>query len=157
MPTIFTERSGYPIVVLGPSADLHAGHPRTAPVERALYGHITFIVVHGAGALGTANIRAVATTRDPAALDPVPLEALIRVSAPGSHELGALTALSAAGYTTEPGAHKLIVVEVQQAADNAHPAVALEFTEVVDDPVAGCVLVLATEPRFGCAAPALVV
>ncbi len=136
-----------PVPVLYPDADRYNGDPSTDVVSLKLFGHVTFLVVEGAGGTGTAAITAHACS-DVAGSNPeaIPFNYRIATSPP---TFGARTTATAAGVTPAAGANKVTAIELDAAAlPDTKPCVFLTLTEGVDSPVDAYVEAILSEPRY---------
>ncbi len=123
---------------IAPSVDLYNGDPASDVYNMAKYNRIAFLVLHGAGATGTA-LFTVEACSDISGSD---AEAVAFKFSEGD-AAGVLTAqqdATAAGFTSTAGANQIFVIEVEDTQlVEGKPFVRLQATEVADDPVVGSV------------------
>ena len=149
MTQVATERIA-PVTVLQPDADRYTATPATDVVNMTLYRRATFVLMEGAGGIGTVKIEVEECT-DKAGTGATAIPFNVRVISDG--DWGALTAVALAGYTTIAGANKTIAIEVDAAdLSDGSPYVRLQLTEVVDSPVDAAIICILSEPRFASAA-----
>jgi hypothetical protein len=143
---LLTQNAGIK-TVRQPVADAYNTNPATATVNMKHYGHVTFLLMEGAGGTGTATLTIEeCTAADGTGAAAIPFR--YRVSTDAGVTFGALTSVAATGYTTVAGANKVVAVELDDSelAENS-PFVRLKITEVVDSPVAAGVVAILTKPR----------
>lgn len=147
MNGIFSERH-FISTALAPAADAYASDPATDVYNTKLYGHVTFIIHHGAGATGTV----VVTVEECTAADGTGATAIAfkyRVGASTGAALGALTAATASGFTIAAGANQLAVIEIPAASlSDGSPYVRLQLTEGVDSPVSAAVTAILSKASY---------
>lgn len=130
-----------------PLADGYAGDPASDVVSLKNYHTATFYVQEGAGATGTATI----TVEECTLIDGTGATAIaFRYRASG----GEWTAATASGFTTTAGANTRYEIQVLDSdLSEDSPFVRLQFTEVVDSPVAMAAFVVAEGARYAEEAP----
>lgn len=139
-------------VAIAASADIYNGDPTSDYFNMADYRRMTFVVHHGAGAVGSATITVVAASDNTGTgAEAIPFRYRVNgaTAAPGT-----ITAATASGFTIAAGANQIAAVEVDAAAlPEGKPFLALVATEAVDGAVAGVVLALMSDPRYTDGAP----
>lgn len=134
------------------SADLYDGDPESDAFDLSEYERIAFVVHHGAGATGTA-IFTVTASSDVSGTGAEAVPYRYRVHGVTA-AAGAATEVAATGYTIVAGANQLLIIEVSaDELPDGKPFVSLIATEVVDSPVAGCVMAVMSNPRYTDGAP----
>lgn len=125
-----------------PLADGYNTDPASDVVSLKNYHTARFYVQEGAGATGTATI----TVEECTAIDGTGATAIaFSYRASG----GEWTAATAAGFATTAGANTRYEIEVQDSGlSEDSPFVRLQFTEVVDSPVAMAAFVVAEGARY---------
>lgn len=143
---LFTENNAIK-TVLQPVADAYNPDPATATVNMRHYGHVTFLLMEGAGGTGTATVEVEeCTAADGTGATAIPFR--YRISTDAGVTFGALTAAAAAGITTTAGANKVIAIELDDSElSDDSPFVRVQLTEVVDSPCAAGVLAILSKPR----------
>lgn len=125
-----------------PLADGYAGNPASDVVSLKNYHRARFYVQEGAGATGTATI----TVEECTAIDGTGATAIAfryRV------DHGEWQSATASGFTTTAGANHNYEIDVDGAdLSEDSPFVRLQFTEVVDSPVAVAAFVVAEGARY---------
>lgn len=125
-----------------PLADGYAGDPASDVVSLANYARARFVVQEGAGATGTATIT---------------VEECTSIAGAGNTAIafryredgGEWTEVDADGFTTTAGANKRYEIDVDASElSEDSPFVRLQFTEVVDSPVAMAAFVVAEGARY---------
>lgn len=134
-------------VALAAAADRYDSDPATDVYNTKLYGIVTFIIAHGAGATGTVVVTVEECTSIAGAGNTaIPFRFRVGTAA---GVLGAFQDALAAGFTIAAGADQLAVIEVLATELSAtHPFVRLQLTEGVDDPVSAAVLAIVGAPSY---------
>lgn len=138
---------------LAPAADRWNTNPSTDVVNAALYKRVAFLATQQGGTTGTVTFTVQACT----AADGTGATAVAfryRVGADGSGALGdafgAITEATSAGFASTAATDRQYLIEVDsQALPVGYNYVRLLCTELVNDPVNGCVSILLEEPRYG--------
>lgn len=128
--------------VVDPLADGYAGNPASDVVSLKNYSHANFFVHEGAGATGTATI----TVEECTAIGGTGATAIAFKYRVNNGEWADATT---SGFTTTAGAD--VSYEIAVAAEDLSsdsPFVRLQFTEVVDSPVAMHAWVVASGARY---------
>jgi hypothetical protein len=143
------------VTALKPAADRYNTNPQTDYISLKDYKSVMFAVQHGSGASGTAVITAqMAEDASGTGATDIPFT-YRRVAAVGTSDVpGAITAATAAGFTTTAGSDQLYLIEINaEELDSDSPFVALTLTEGVNSPVDGAVLAILGEPRYAGSTP----
>lgn len=144
---IFTEKNQIAYATLS-VADAYNGNPATNCINMGKYGHVTFVLVEGAGGTGTVKITLEeCTSAAGAGNTAIPLKYRLCTT---NDTWGALTsvAVAATGYTTVAGANKMVAIEVDaDDLDAGYTYVRLQLTETVDSACNACVLAICSAPR----------
>ena len=148
MNGIFSQNS-QSVMALAPDADRWNGDPATDIINTKNYGHVTFYIMEGAGGTGT-TVLTVEECDDVSASNSTAIAFNYRVTAAGGGDtFGALTAATAAGYTTIAGAQKQIIIEIDAAElSDGFPFVRIQTTEAVDSPCDAAIIAICTKPRY---------
>ena len=101
-------KGGHVVTALQPDADRYDSDPATDVFNMALYNHITFVLMEGAGGVGTTTLTVEECT-DAAAAGATAIAFSVRVMATIDTWVAAV-ATAAAGYLTIAGANKMIEV-----------------------------------------------
>lgn len=143
---LLTQNAGFK-TVLQPVADAYAADPATTTVNMRHYGHVTFLLMEGAGGTGTATVEVEeCTAANGDGATAIPFQ--YRVSTDAGVTFGALTAATASGFTTTAGANKVIAIELEDdELSEDSPFVRVQLTEVTDSPCAAGVLAVLSKPR----------
>ncbi len=130
-----------------PLADGYNSDPASDVVSLKNYASARFYVQEGAGATGTATI----TVEECTAIDGTGATAIpFRYRVDG----GEWTDATASGFATTAGANKRYEIDVKSdELSEDSPFVRLQFTEVVDSPVAMAAFVVAEGARYAEEAP----
>lgn len=140
----------HPAIGLAPVADAFAGTVVGAYINTKNYSDVAFLVVKGAGATGTSTIT-VEIASDVAHTGLVAIPFLYRRIT--TDVGGALVRATAAGFDTTAGAAEMYLIfastSFEGLADGAKPFVRVKAIEVVDSPVAGAIIALASGGRYG--------
>jgi len=141
MPSLLLERLHY-VKGVDPVADAFAATVSSDVVDMGALSRVVFIRHDGVGATGTSVVTVEACSdTTPSLTTAVPF--YYRQILSGDTE-GTLTRAAATGFTTTAGSSKLVVIEVREEdlADIGYRYVRAKFTESVDSPVLGGVLIL---------------
>lgn len=133
---------------LPPAADVFAGTVVTDVINLKNWEHVSFLVQCGAGALGTSTITVEACDdTTPTNTEAIPF---IYQECVLSDTFGEVKQAEASGFTTAAATNKMYKIEVdaQALAKSGYSYVRLKSVEVVDDPVAGCVIAILTGGRY---------
>jgi hypothetical protein len=136
------------VVVSQPAADRFDGTLTTSAVNVANYAGLSFLVSKGAGATGTSTIT---------------VEKCTASDGTGATAIPFTYQRIQSGFTTTAGANDAYLIHLSQGVEGLASAgasnwIRLKAVEVVNDPVAGAVLALAYNGRYGDAAgPSLLV
>ena len=125
-----------------PVADAFAGTVSSDVVDMAALDSCLFVRHDGVGTTGTSTVTVEACDdTTPSNTTAVPFR--YRQITSGDTE-GTLTRATAAGFTTTAGSSKIVAVEVREEdlADTGYRYVRVKYTESVDSPVLGGVLIL---------------
>lgn len=136
------------INALQPAADAFAGTVATEVINLKNWGHVSFVILCGAGGTGTSTITVEACDNEtPSKTVAIPFSYQEALS---GNAFGPVIQAETAGFTTKPGAGKVYKVEVdaQSLANTGYPFVRLKAVEVVDDPVAGGIVAILTGGRY---------
>ena len=138
---------------LAPDADAWGADPATDVVDLSEYEKVSFVVMHAAGATGTAVVTVEACTlADGTGAAAIPF--MYRKHG-FTAAVGALTAVAATGVTIAAGANQLLIAEVKSDdLPDGKPFVRVQITEGVDDPVDGAVLIVMGGARYSSGDPA---
>lgn len=130
-------------VGLAADADRYDGDLDTPFFNTALYGIITFIMMHGAGGTGTVGVR-IEEARNAAGLDLAQIDFRFRTGSEDGEGLSKLkNATAAGGFGLGPAANQLAIIEVLETElSEGFPFVRLELNEGVNSPVAAAVMVI---------------
>jgi len=138
--------------------DLYEGGFSTDIVNLSNYERATWVIARGVGATGTANITVDSCdTTAPGTSTAIPF---VYAVASSGDTLGAMTAATAAGYTTATGAGSMVVVEINSSElSGTNKFARLTITEGADSPVSGSVVCIMSNPRIiaGTSAPTAIV
>lgn len=133
-------------------ADSYDGGRVTKPLNHKNYDHVCYVVVHGTGTLGRADIVAQACD-DAAAANPIAIPFRYRkITGANAADIwqDPATAL-AAGIATDAGSHQLYLVEIDSAelkqAGQTKPFSRLTLGEHTDGAVIGGVIAILSRPR----------
>lgn len=129
------------------AGDLFNGDPASDVINMENHDRITFFLVKGAGATGTATLT-VESCDDttPTTATAIAFKAWASTS---GDALGDMQDVAATGLTTTAGANQLYCVEVSAAAlSGTDKYVRLQTTEVVDDPCGGSVMAILSGSRY---------
>lgn len=127
--------------------DMFDGDPASDVISMANHERITFFILKGAGATGTAVIT-VESCDDtvPTNTTAIPFKAWASTS---GDAMGDMQEVEATGLTTTAGADQLYMVEVNASAlAEGDKYVRLQLTEAVDDPCGGAVLAILSGSRY---------
>lgn len=139
------------VVVSQPAADRFDSTLTSSAVNMANYAGLSFLVVKGAGALGTSTITVEkCTASDGTGATAIPFT-YQRIQ---SGVRGAITDATSAGFTTTAGANDAYLIHLSQGVEGLAGAgssnwVRLKAVEVVNDPVTGAVLAMGYNGRYG--------
>jgi len=134
---------------LDPVADAFSGTSTSDVVSLANHGSAIFLIYKGVGATGTSTITVEACD------DIVPTNTtavpFFSKSITSTDVQGALTARTAAGFTTTAGSSQIYMIQVaaEEVANAGYSYVRLKAVEVVDSPVLGGIAIVLAAPRFG--------
>jgi hypothetical protein len=146
---IFTEKN-HVIAGIYPVADALAATVYSDVYNMKNANHITFFLMKGVGATGTSTLTVeAASTAAAGAVTAIPFKYRLCVSSTSEDTFGALTAATAAGFTTNAASNEIYAIEVD-AADviaTGYPFVRLKAVEVVDSPVVAAVFAVLSELR----------
>ena len=140
------------VVHVGPSAniasfaDLTTGNPATDIVNMSNWGRCTFIIIKGAGAVGTATITVESCdTVVPGTATPIPF---YYRKCSTIDTFGEWTFCGVAGFTMTAGADQIYEITVDDTfLYSTNKYVRLQFTEVDSTATDGAVTAILTEPR----------
>jgi hypothetical protein len=104
-------QSARPVAVLLPGANALAGTKTSAPINIAKYTDIEFVLIKGAGAVGTSVVTVEACT-DSSGTSPTAIAFNYRKSTNRGDTWGDLIAATAAGFTTSAAANEVYSIEV---------------------------------------------
>jgi hypothetical protein len=139
---------------LDPVADAFSGTVASDVVSLGNFDSALFVVYKGAGATGTSTITVEACDDIiPTNTTAVPFYSK---SITSTDVQGAMTARTAAGFTTTAGASQIYAIQVhaEELANAGYSYVRLKAVEVVDSPVLGGIAIALAGPRFGGSATA---
>lgn len=133
---------------LVPAADRYDTNPATDIFNMALYGHIAFVLDHGAGATGTVKIQ-VEECSDATGTGNTAIAFRYRLKSTVPGTWGAITSSASTGYTTTAGADQMVIVELDsRELSTTKKFVRLQLTEVANSPVSAAVYALLSEARY---------
>jgi len=143
---IFTEQHQVSYALL-PDADRYDSDPATDVYNMELYDHITFILIEGAGGVGTTTLT-VEECNTIAGGDNTAIAFNYRLCTTVD-TWGALTAATAAGYATVAGANKMVAIEIDaEELSSDHPFVRVQTTELADGAVDAAIIAICSKPRY---------
>lgn len=133
---------------LAPADNAFAGTVETKVINLKNFAHVSFLVVCGAGATGTAQITVEACS-DTTPTETVAIPFYFQECVAGD-TFGTFQQSAATGFTTAAAADKVYKVEVddQFLAQSGFNYVRLKSTEVVAGTIIGTVVAILTEARF---------
>ena len=135
--------------VLPPAANAFAGAVPTAPINMNKWGHCSFLVQCGAGAVGTAKITVEACS-DIVPTNTVAIPFYYQECVLGDTFGPIIKTADATGFLTSAAADKMYKIEVddQMLAATGYNYVRLKSVEQTVGAIAGGVLAILTEGRF---------
>ncbi len=136
-----------PSGLVAANEDLFNGDPASDVISMANYRSIIFLIAKNAGATGTATIT-VESCDDVTPSTTTAIPFTYRATTSGN-AAGAVTAATAAGFTTTAGADQLYEIEIDAADLGTDDFVRLQCTEVVDSPVDGAIICILGGARYG--------
>lgn len=132
---------------LDPVADAFAGTVYSDSVSMAKYDRAAFVVYKGVGATGTSTLTVEASS-DASRTGATAIPFKYRRVASGD-TAGDVTSASASGFATTAGSSEMYIIEVESSdCLSGKPWLSLKAVEVVDSPVAGGILVLASGAKY---------
>jgi hypothetical protein len=134
-----------------PVADAFAGTAASDVVDMSEFSRIVFLAHIGVGATGTSTVT-VEACDDIVPTNTTAIPFHYRIDHVGDE--GAIAAAAAAGFATTAGSAKIVAVEVREdaLASTNYRYVRAVYTEVVDSPVLGGVLIVGERKRQSAAA-----
>jgi len=151
--SVLSFASDHPVKGLDPVADAFSGTVYSDCVNMANYASAEFTIYKGVGALGTSTITIEAC--DNANGDnPVAVPFYYQAYTGADDVPGAVTAATAAGFTTTAGSSQLYEIQVDSQRLGGKSWCRLKAVEVVNDPVLGCILIEVEGPRYATDIPA---
>lgn len=147
MNSLLSERLKF-VKGLNPVADAFAGTVTSDVVNLGLYKSAAFIVHKGVGTTGTSTITVQASATASGGT-PTAIPFKYRRVASGD-TAGDVTQADATGFTTTAGSDEMYIIEVDAASTpDGKPWVHLKAVEVVDSAVAGSILCVLGDCRYG--------
>ncbi|RLC77704.1 MAG: hypothetical protein DRJ03_26415 [Chloroflexi bacterium] len=133
---------------IDPVADAFSGTAST-DIVKAMGEGVLFIRYHGVGTTGTSTVT-VEACDDTTPSNSTAVAFMYRTCTSGD-TWGAWTTATASGFTTTAGSSQMyqIYVDSAELAEEGYGYVRAKFTESVDDPVLGCVLIAIVNQRYG--------
>jgi hypothetical protein len=127
-------------------ADFTTTNPATDIVSMKNYQRCTFVVIYGAGAVGTSTITVEACATASGTTQAI---AFNYRACTTPDTWGEVTACDSAGFTTAANADKMYLIEVNAAElYSTYSFVRLQFTEVDSTAVDGTVIAILSQPRY---------
>lgn len=144
----WTERN-HVVKGLDPVADAFEGTVYSDIVSMKGHSKIEFILYKGVGATGTSTLT-VEASDDFAASNVTAVPFWSRRCANTADAQGTLTRRAAAGFATTAGSSEIYICEVnaEDLAETGYSNVRLKAVQVVDSPVLGGILIIASSPTF---------
>lgn len=138
---------------LAPVADAFNGTVYTDIINMKEYGHVSFLIQTGAGALGTSTIT-VEACDDVSGTNSSAIPFVYQECTTGD-TFAEKVKVAAAGFATTAGANKMYKVEVDADAlgVSGYSYIRLKAVEVVNDPVTAGIIAVLTEAKFERAVP----
>lgn len=133
---------------LDPVADAFSATVASKVVNLSLWRRVLFVIVKGAGAIGTSTVTVEACSNTvPTATSAIPFKYKAMTS--GDTE-GTLTEATAAGFVTTAGSSQRYYIELDSAEllASGYKYARLKMVEVVDDPVLGGIEILCFDPVY---------
>lgn len=128
-------------------ADFTTTNPATDIVSMKNYNRCTFVLIYGAGAVGTATVTVESCdTVVPGTATAIAFNYRVCTT---PDTWGEVTACAATGFTTAANADKMYLIEVNAAElYSTNSFVRLQFTEVDSTAVDGTVIAIMSQPRY---------
>lgn len=147
---MLSEYVAKPIKALAPAADRWNTNPVSDSITLANHNRLTFLVYQSGGTTGRATLTVLASSdASRTGEEAIPFR-YRKMTTGASDSLGAVTAATAAGFSTTAAEDSIYEIEVLSSdLPQSKPWVHLKATEAVDDPISGCVIALVSEPRYG--------
>lgn len=137
------------VTALAPDADRFNGNPASDIVSLANYGHVAFVIMQAAGAVGAYKIQVEACSDNTGSGNEAIAFSYRKGDADGT-DLGSLTAVASTGHTTTAGQEDRIFIVEVNAEDLPvdKPWVRLQLTETTDGAIDAGILAILSEGRY---------